>query len=280
MNLPTFLLRLYPHEWRIRYEDEFTALLEQNSMSLLDIGDIALGALDAHLRPQVTAGQVSREGGPFVNTASLIKWSGMAGMIGSVLALVGLLAVSFLGGNDYPNLYSVLDITAASMFFAGVVLTILFAVGFTAAYGRRIGILGQLGLLVAAASLLSLGYGSFGRVVEMTSGVERSWWDFFILGLFGTFLGAALFSLGGILGKVLPRVGSILVTVGGLAAVGVLVLSMGLIPVFSSGIGQTLAIAVLAVLFTCFKVGMFLLGYDLWSGRRALAGHIEPAALT
>jgi drug/metabolite transporter (DMT)-like permease len=280
MNLLITLLRFYPREWRVRYEDEFSALLEQNSLSLLDIGDIALGALDAHLRPQVAARQVSREGRPLVNTASLIRWSGMAGMIGSVLTLFGLVIGQFLADNEYPYIYDALDITAAAMFFAGVVLTLVFAIGFTVAYGRRIGTLGQIGLLIAAAGLLSLSYGGLGHLVEMTSGAEGGWWDYFVLGLFGTLLGAALFSLGGILQKTLPLLGSGLVSAAGLGAIAVLILSLGLASIFDEGTGRTLGIAAFAVCLTCFYVGMFLLGYDLWSGRRAVTTHIEPAPLT
>ena len=45
-----WLIRLYPRAWRLRYEDEFTALLEQCLDSPLDVLDIILGAMDAHLQ--------------------------------------------------------------------------------------------------------------------------------------------------------------------------------------------------------------------------------------
>ncbi len=48
-RLRPWLTRLYPRTWRIRYEAEFTALLEQCLNSPLDVLDILLGALDAHL---------------------------------------------------------------------------------------------------------------------------------------------------------------------------------------------------------------------------------------
>jgi hypothetical protein len=47
--LRPWLTRLYPLAWRIRYEEEFTALLEQCLNSPLDVLDILLGAVDAHL---------------------------------------------------------------------------------------------------------------------------------------------------------------------------------------------------------------------------------------
>jgi len=45
-----WLTHLYPRPWRERYADEFDALLEQCLHSPLDVVDILLGALDAHLQ--------------------------------------------------------------------------------------------------------------------------------------------------------------------------------------------------------------------------------------
>jgi hypothetical protein len=46
------LIRLYPAEWRTRYEDEFLALLAERPPTIRDRVDIARGALDARLHPQ------------------------------------------------------------------------------------------------------------------------------------------------------------------------------------------------------------------------------------
>jgi hypothetical protein len=48
-----WLVRLYPRAWRERYEEEFVAMLEQGHVSIRDLFDVALGAVDAWLRPQV-----------------------------------------------------------------------------------------------------------------------------------------------------------------------------------------------------------------------------------
>jgi hypothetical protein len=48
-RLRPWLTRLYPRSWRMRYEEEFSALLEQCLQSPLDVLDILLGALDAHM---------------------------------------------------------------------------------------------------------------------------------------------------------------------------------------------------------------------------------------
>ncbi len=47
------LLRLYPRAWRERYGDELLALLEDRPASPLDLVDLARGAFDARLHPQL-----------------------------------------------------------------------------------------------------------------------------------------------------------------------------------------------------------------------------------
>ena len=49
MKWYTWLVRLYPPAWRTRYGDEFQALLEECSISLPDVIDIIIGAVDARL---------------------------------------------------------------------------------------------------------------------------------------------------------------------------------------------------------------------------------------
>lgn len=47
-----WLIGLYPRAWRERYEEEFLAVLEDRKATFSDFADIALGALDAWIRPQ------------------------------------------------------------------------------------------------------------------------------------------------------------------------------------------------------------------------------------
>lgn len=51
----TFLIRLYPRRWRRRYEEEFTALLEEERASVRIVLDIVSGAITAHFTPYPTA---------------------------------------------------------------------------------------------------------------------------------------------------------------------------------------------------------------------------------
>lgn len=53
MNMQYYLIRLYPHTWRKRYEDEVLAMLEQRSLSFIDGVNLFFGALDAQLHPHL-----------------------------------------------------------------------------------------------------------------------------------------------------------------------------------------------------------------------------------
>ncbi len=48
------LVYLYPRAWRARYGEEFLALLDEQAPTPRVVVDLILGAVDAHLRPQVS----------------------------------------------------------------------------------------------------------------------------------------------------------------------------------------------------------------------------------
>lgn len=50
------LLRLYPSAWRERYEAEFVRLLHERPIDPGDSIDVILGAVDAHLHPELSGG--------------------------------------------------------------------------------------------------------------------------------------------------------------------------------------------------------------------------------
>lgn len=54
------ILRCYPRAWRERYGDELAELLARERRSPRLALDLALGALDAHLHPQIDAQSQSR----------------------------------------------------------------------------------------------------------------------------------------------------------------------------------------------------------------------------
>jgi hypothetical protein len=58
MKLIDRLLNLYPAAWRVRYEEEYRALLEEHPLSPRDVLDIVFGALDARLSTKFSAHDV------------------------------------------------------------------------------------------------------------------------------------------------------------------------------------------------------------------------------
>jgi hypothetical protein len=90
MNAHSWLVRLYPRAWRQRYGVEFEALLEECLHSPLDVLDILLGALDAHLG---LAYEMNWRLMNMVNKLRTTLWMVFAGYIGFViggLSLYGL----------------------------------------------------------------------------------------------------------------------------------------------------------------------------------------------
>lgn len=53
------LLRLYPHAWRDRYEDEVAAVLAAHHVTYWTVLDVLLGALDAHLHRDLLPGRLT-----------------------------------------------------------------------------------------------------------------------------------------------------------------------------------------------------------------------------
>ena len=80
-----WLVRLYPRGWRERYEEEFLAMLEQRPMSLLDMLDVALGALDARLNPQWRSERMV----PLVNRKRVAVIAILSAYVGFIVAGIG-----------------------------------------------------------------------------------------------------------------------------------------------------------------------------------------------
>ena len=91
-RLRPWLTRLYPRAWRIRYETEFTSLVEQCLHTPLDVLDILLGAVDAHLLLLSGESLNWREMNMLnkIRTAILIVFAAYIGFVVAGLTLVGL----------------------------------------------------------------------------------------------------------------------------------------------------------------------------------------------
>jgi hypothetical protein len=100
------LLLLYPRSWRVRYGDEFLALMEAHPMRASQLIDILRGALDARLSPEVrrTTCVALRGRRPGVTPRD--------GLIGAGLMLALTFAMQTLShaalGNGFPEIGSAL----------------------------------------------------------------------------------------------------------------------------------------------------------------------------
>lgn len=75
---------MYPPGWRERYEEEFAAMLERHQMSLVDVLDTVLGALDARLNPPLENGRMS-----MVNRMRAATIAVLCAYVGFVVAGMG-----------------------------------------------------------------------------------------------------------------------------------------------------------------------------------------------
>lgn len=278
MKIESILLKLYPREWRERYEEEFRALLEQNRGSLVDLADMAWGALDAHMRPQVTEASVKPERRLFMNRATFVKWSGMAAILGSVLVVLALIGSLLFVDNDYPYSYGVEDTVFSSLLLAGAILLLAGTVGFWLAYARQSGGLGQAGLLVALIGLVSFSAGAVGSVMEKIGSNLPAWWEMLMFGLLGLFVGMALFAVAGVRSRTLTSFQCIPLFGGGVLGALAFLVTLGF---FREQSGGTLEMVLGIVFFSVIVVvlaGMSLVGVDVWSGRERSAPQVESAA--
>jgi hypothetical protein len=72
------LLRLYPMTWRVRYGEEFAAVLEVCPLRLTTLMDVLLGALDAHINPQDTSGRIMQMINRPRRSAIVVFWAYIA----------------------------------------------------------------------------------------------------------------------------------------------------------------------------------------------------------
>ena len=114
-------LRLYPREWRDRYEREVRAILEERPATLPLRADLARGALDAHVHPltppapPVVAAVVAGVAWIVAGVASSVQplvpdWPGFlletlpVGVLGAMAALRAVAVMGRRSGLDAPRL--------------------------------------------------------------------------------------------------------------------------------------------------------------------------------
>ncbi len=162
------LIALYPRAWRDRYAAEFEDLLTDRPMSLRDRFDIARGAIDAWIHPQVRARRIARA--PTAPSGGRLLGAALAVVGGGLLILAG---VGMVGTRVDPSLtYKQVDVPFLAMILGMLVVSIV-AIVRSASMSHGAG-------PATAASVIMLA-GALGTATP---------WPFLVIGLFG-FTGAA-----------------------------------------------------------------------------------------
>lgn len=195
-----------------------------------------------------------------MSSSNLIRWSGLAALVGGVLLIVENVA-EFIFYGDQPESVAALTnawVILSVLALVGVVLISLGLVGLYARQAEQTGTLGLVAFLVAfsgTAMLFGFGWAGAFFVPALAEAVPDSL-DTLDAGVlmvgviltFGLFaLGWLLFGLASLQARVLPRGAAVLLMVGAVLAFVLLVLEL---PFFIVAFGAALA----------------WMGYALWSG--------------
>jgi hypothetical protein len=190
------LVRLYPARWRVRYGDEFQAVLEERALGPFDVADILLGALDAHLRLRRAARQPSQKRGMT-----------MSHRIGGIAAITGapLWTAGFVISN---GVFGSVDLRAAAVLLVAGSLLLLVALAGLSAFQARV----QPALSWAAFALPAVG--TIGLMVgSLSVALGNDVADVFFFGLLTFFVGSLLFAIATYRTAVLSRPAAVLMGV-------------------------------------------------------------------
>ena len=207
-----FLIRMYPAAWQARYGDEFEALLEERPLGPFDVADIALAAIDAHIRPSGSAAAGDHTRGVLMT----LRIGGIAAIVGGALWVVSLAGASAIQGPDGQPWQA--------LFVVALVALLVAMIGLSANQGRE-----QPGLVWAAIAIPIVGVAisAIGMVGMAVIGdgpflFGASPWEIWVIGTITMIIGSGLFALASLRVGGVSRVGAILLIVGALAALPLL----------------------------------------------------------
>ncbi len=243
----SLLIRLYPASWRARYGVEFEAILEERPLGPFDVADILLAAIDAHLHLR-GLGVASHRQRSF--TMSL-RLGGMAAILGGLLFMAGFVATSIDGSDEaFPG---------AALILAGTALLLLALVGLSSFQARRhprliwaAFVVPALGTVLSCVGIVAMAFVGDRHVVAGLSP-----WEIWIIGVFATVLGSALFAIATYRTRALSRPAAGMLAIGSGLLFAVLVVGMSGIWTAMDGVGVALMISGLLA----FSAGWIALGW-------------------
>jgi hypothetical protein len=145
------LLRFYPAAWRARYGDEFEELLASRPPGLRDRVDILFGAVDARINPQVGIDSVRETPLPRDRSVGMLFV-----LAGALLTAWGAIGATQMRRWESGDVVASPDLSNVA-WFAGMLGSILIAVALLAIasrYDRSIGSSGAVGAVLTAAGLM------------------------------------------------------------------------------------------------------------------------------
>jgi len=157
-----------------------------------------------------------------MSSTTSYRLSGIALIIGSVLAAIYYLCQSFLNGNDLATITSPLSLYSSIIGFIGSMLVLLGLPGIYARQAGRAGILGLLGFLfiwyvtlfqgvivpfttVTSISQITAHIAPQSAAVALATTTPPSWTPFFLVSLVGQALGILLLAIATLRARVFPR---------------------------------------------------------------------------
>lgn len=147
------LIRLYPRQWRDRYEVEFLGILEARPPSGRDRLDIVFGAVDARLHPELPG----RPDAPGRSTPAS-RWAGASAILAGVffLAWVALILREFKGwdGGEPEHAVVGLILSAVASLLLAIAHVLLAVVARSSMRS-----FGNIGASVAAVSFVLVAFG-------------------------------------------------------------------------------------------------------------------------
>ena len=234
MNLRPLLVRCYPARWRVRYGDEFEAILEERPLGPFDAADILLGAFDAQLRLRNVGAAITTGRGFSMS----LRIGGFAAIIGGALWPLGFYVFADPAGAGLSADRAV----AALVLIIGSVALVVALAGLSAFQARAHPGFAWAAFLLPAVGLIA----SIVGVIGMQGGGD--YWGVWSLGTLAAFAGWTLFAVLTYRTAALSRGAALLLGVGSILALGAL---MGI---------TSLPGPFVIVAFIVFALGWFALG--------------------
>ncbi|MEO7667283.1 MAG: hypothetical protein ABIU97_09675 [Dehalococcoidia bacterium] len=259
------LLRLYPAAWRMRYADEFAAVLEQRPLGPFDVADVLLSALDAHLNLRgLGAASQSQRG-----FAMSLRIGGYAAILAGILWFIALGANAVNNGGDgAPWIFLVIVIAT--------ILTLIALTGLSAFQARRYPALTWAAFAVPAVSAVValIGFAAMAATGDSDraeiAGVPA--WGIMSIGLMGLFTGSGLFALVTWRVRTLSRAAAVVLGLG----------AISMFPVIS-GVGSgwlpTPLGFLVVIVPVAFSGGWVWLGLSALRAGRPVTSSLEGASL-